>query len=1506
MGLSGRVLQKVRELQVHHERLSRENKQKQLLLDNIQTSLEKQTVKYEEVRAELQSSHRELQSVREEAKVAVTNRERLSLDLQTKQAQVCSLEGQLDAARSLNNKLTQEVKRLEAELEKLHNSSRSADATLFSTPCWSTTSPWEFSGRKEERHGNRDEEKTQGLHIRRLQFSDMPTGSLPHQPRNTPHRQPPDGFSTPLTAFPWERDDSKPAARRQSPVTPKTPYSDALSQNQSEQDLRGRENSCSNSEKDSSLSELRSRFTDLEEQLRVKAETLKSIQNEVAQNKKDLAAKELNLQKLQDELSLAHTRMAQESERASGAEQRAKQLQEELKCQRQNSESIRVQHQQRTKELERQHQRDLQEFQKERQYMERQHQQEINKLNQELAQARTLHNALQAQADKVSLQKQALDKEVDTLKEKLKWTEGQLQQSQKKEAQTQAKLTEALREAEAVTVSLKLSQKKEKTLEEDGRRLTEERDHAQYLLKELQEQKAAMVPLQQTLQFPQSLSTQSSHPSPPQPLRQTRRPTTTNLTKQKRDEEDRRGEMTVSYPTDREPGEGIDSEHISDLLSSKPESLHREEPRIQSKEEEVFECDSSQTDRLHSEKTPPLRSKQVTASEDLQAENAALRSELRDVREELQKRLDDLEAQRRAETEARTRLKQLSRKNANQVTEKEEQYKECRTQLEKEKSEVERLKKALAVLETEIVRERQERDVKKQEVVIDNMTQDREDEMIELNMQLKKQLSEVKSQLALEREERTQEEEEMRKKTSTDSDLKTKLAELQAEIEQLKGSRNNISQEEKLSVANSPLTYLTLGEDELNSNIDVTNKPEHLLFCQSTNQRNMMLSQAARDYIQPEGTLIDPQYSPVTDSDSERELPASSQEDTLPMNNLGKAHDEQRELFDLHPERSSDLVTQVQRLQKQNAIEKERANQYRIKLEALQSQVTRQTQQLTMAFEKQSQHISGLLAELQEKECALLSTAQELQQCKGDLSVLKAEINKEEVHNHNTEEAAFAFSIKNVVTDNNVDPQRGLQLTSDVESQVVDSSPKAVIKCSVESDNTVQEEQDLGDVGEIERRAVITAELFNLQQENQLLKLKIEALTATELSGKNTGDGSVPCPEEQTPTAVSDVTVQARSETQQSNIVNSSEHTEESEEQPEAVSQRLDQLSYLQQQVVALQTKLQALFEENQQKTQELALWRLASEPAPIFVQSPASTESDTLGHVQGSAAGNPQSYYKHGTEHGQAEPQKTTQESNGCVTFVREDELHLSCSTNKLQGRTLFSRIQHNVTSEAKTHHPFTRTLSTQEPIQDHPESDKENTRPTQQIQKKDSEHVTKDVSRGLGLQQTETIDCPTVNLASTELKPTSFSIKRCVGADMRCVSTQTERLSVSPELQCVHTQTEVGQGKEEMVDSPSLSPVAFVEDQQTRDKMMLTGSFPIPADPARLAERIRRNRTQLSAAFDDTEYEPYGLPEVVMKGFADIPTGPSCPYIVRRGLLGTAAVPVPQRNVAEAEETD
>lgn len=60
---------------------------------------------------ELHAVRRELQSVREEAQVAVNGGNRLTQELQTKQAQVCSLEGQLEASRTQNNKLTQEIKR---------------------------------------------------------------------------------------------------------------------------------------------------------------------------------------------------------------------------------------------------------------------------------------------------------------------------------------------------------------------------------------------------------------------------------------------------------------------------------------------------------------------------------------------------------------------------------------------------------------------------------------------------------------------------------------------------------------------------------------------------------------------------------------------------------------------------------------------------------------------------------------------------------------------------------------------------------------------------------------------------------------------------------------------------------------------------------------------------------------------------------------------------------------------------------------------------------------------------------------------------------------------------------------------------------------------------------------------------------------------------------------------------------------------------------------------------
>lgn len=125
-----------------------------------------------------------------------------------------------------------------------------------------------------------------------------------------------------------------------------------------------------------------------------------------------------------------------------------------------------------------------------------------------------------------------------------------------------------------------------------------------------------------------------------------------------------------------------------------------------------------------------------------------------------------------------------------------------------------------------------------------------------------------------------------------------------------------------------------------------------------------------------------------------------------------------------------------------------------------------------------------------------------------------------------------------------------------------------------------------------------------------------------------------------------------------------------------------------------------------------------------------------------------------------------------------------------------------------------------------------------------------------------------PDASIATSEADAAEEKSEKADRTQMRSVRVQTDdSATTAPDLRSAHTQTEE-EGEDDSVESPPLSPVAIPPRMEGEDQMLFSGSFPIPADPARLAERIRRNRTQLSAAFDDTEYEPYGLPEVVMKG--------------------------------------
>lgn len=102
--------------------------------------------------------------------------------------------------------------------------------------------------------------------------------------------------------------------------------------------------------------------------------------------------------------------------------------------------------------------------------------------------------------------------------------------------------------------------------------------------------------------------------------------------------------------------------------------------------------------------------------------------------------------------------------------------------------------------------------------------------------------------------------------------------------------------------------------------------------------------------------------------------------------------------------------------------------------------------------------------------------------------------------------------------------------------------------------------------------------------------------------------------------------------------------------------------------------KVRALSEETQQQTEELAVWRLTSQPAPTFDLANTDNQSETQDKISAVRQSNQQQTDAMMQAQVQA-PHLDVEESHGNITLIREDELLLSCSSSKLQGRMLFSR---------------------------------------------------------------------------------------------------------------------------------------------------------------------------------------------------------------------------------------
>lgn len=103
--------------------------------------------------------------------------------------------------------------------------------------------------------------------------------------------------------------------------------------------------------------------------------------------------------------------------------------------------------------------------------------------------------------------------------------------------------------------------------------------------------------------------------------------------------------------------------------------------------------------------------------------------------------------------------------------------------------------------------------------------------------------------------------------------------------------------------------------------------------------------------------------------------------------------------------------------------------------------------------------------------------------------------------------------------------------------------------------------------------------------------------------------------------------------------------------------------------MVELHTKLRAVSAVARQQAEELAVWRLTSQPPPLFDRSNTENQSVNQDQISGVSQSQSDQYLT------EEDLTLGVLESHGKVTVARTDEVLLSCSSNKLQGHMLNSR---------------------------------------------------------------------------------------------------------------------------------------------------------------------------------------------------------------------------------------
>nr|XP_014354160.1 PREDICTED: centromere protein F-like [Latimeria chalumnae] len=995
-GLPCRALQKIQEYETQLEKTQKEKQQKQFQLESLESAFHKQKQKFEEAKAEVSCLKRETQSLSETCDGLEKTRQRLLHEVQVKERQVDCLEGQLVPAKKRIESLEQEIKRYQAEVEKLQSAQQAGDSQLFSTPSWSfsgfTTPVKESNDSRWENHGRypsvSEEEKRPGgekaLHVKQqLMFSggegggpEIPHRShsplLPHRQDLTPIQRRSSSFETqvkrasPAGLFPWQQDDlPAPHVTRSTPVSTKLEKRSVkkvdgwVEENgnvpHAEEQLR-KENEVLRH----TVSELEVWIQSQESETKTHMRKWQELQSQLEAARGELSGREQNLSKCEEELSRRAAQHQKVAEKCTALEQRAKQLSEELNCQRQNAETARHHMEQKMKEKEKECQQEMAQQQRLVQSLEQQHRQESTKLHQEAEQTKNDYLAVQAKLDKLTAQKQNVDKELGDVKGKLLWAEKEILSQHHQDEELQKKLKAAMKEKDNLSVCMNQSNRRVSQLEDELKKTAQDLGVTK---KEAEELKTKYLALTTEINVQEISPKKTSFTNEPNPKKamdchsktqscdQENRVINENKIGRLEEAEESLllSEVTNGKLSEEMPCEGI--VHPEQMDQTFPVGPKNEFKGAGGELEMIFHGPLEGVQKPFREMQPSPGLQKIK-EDNSGKESKSLKAELEDLKQQLSGSLIESETHQKALAEVRWKLRQVSKKHGGesgrlkkQIEELKEKCANLETELEWEKSLALKLQEAIRGTERECT------NLSDQVTSKEDLVQQKENEI----QTLKENLREFQQKLL---------------------DQTREIIHCQ-ELTEIKNTKD-IESEMQPDLGYNKVTDLeeTGGVIEVKCKIfkELAKSKETLV-----EKKNEITFVAKRmQDLKEEFTVQEEQLGPG------QEFGCKCNKITIEKPSSKEFKDRGVQVYNGNS--SMEFQNAIEDLQKQCeilSIEKgqaeEKAKEAESKLATLQGRINLQTQQLTIAFETQSQNIENLLLNIEEKDNVIENTNEKLQ-----------------------------------------------------------------------------------------------------------------------------------------------------------------------------------------------------------------------------------------------------------------------------------------------------------------------------------------------------------------------------------------------------------------------------------------------------------------------------------------------------------------------------------------------